>query len=197
MRIFPWLAVTAFLVPFAAAGCSTSDDDDASSAARGTTTVTGSVGNLSIAAQSAVAIYGPLQNSVGEVIDGLIIDIADKDDSCAVFHTASTTILSLTFPSSPAAGTFTVINAEAATPVSSQVEVDISGTTATCADDGESASATGGTVTLTAVSASAVSGTFDVAFAAGSLKGTFTAPVCPVTTDEGGHDDGGVPACTP
>jgi hypothetical protein len=192
--------LAAVLASVATAGCSTTDDSDGSAGV----SVNGSVGSLTLTAQAAIAGSGTLATSTvtdddgGTTttnITGLTIEIADKKDTCTEFHLASTTILSLALVGTPTAGsTFTVIDADVASPTDGQAEADISASTATCADNGESATATNGTVAITAISSSEVSGTFDVTFSAGHLTGNFTAPICAAPT---ATDDAGALACDP
>jgi hypothetical protein len=85
--------------------------------------------------------------------------------------TPNTSSLVLRLPSAPAAMTY------------SGVEVQFSEFDGTCnASNGESGS---GTVTLTAASASSVSGTFQLYLNADTITGSFVAPTCAVDAGTG------------
>ena len=201
--LFSFITLAALLAPFAAVTVGCSNDDDASGGSG--LTVDGTIGSASLTPRAALAVYGSLSTSTvtdddgGTTVtetNGLVINIADKDDTCTVLHTQSATFLSLELTGQPTAGsTFTVIDADVTSATTGQAEVDFSGSTATCADNGASATATSGTVTVTAISSSEVSGTFDVTFANGHLTGSFTAPIC--GSLGAATDDAGEPACTP
>ncbi len=89
-------------------------------------------------------------------------------------------------------------------PVGTAVYASLGSTSPTCAP-GQFFEASGGTVTLTEVSATHVTGSFDVTFApagslqgsAGTLTGSFDIPICDgVDADSALFYDGGTPVCT-
>ncbi|HEY1695997.1 MAG TPA: hypothetical protein VGG39_27710 [Polyangiaceae bacterium] len=94
-----------------------------------------------------------------------------------------------------AAGTYDVVNAGSTATEGSLAKY---GTTdASCASSA-TAQASGGSVTLTAVSASRVTGSYQLTFGTeGSFSGSFDVPICNLPDAGGNGADAGAPACLP
>lgn len=183
--------VLASVCPFvliAVAGCSSS-----SNGGGGSSSVSGKAGSSSVATTDTISLVGTqTNNGVQVAFAGAFI--TNVSGSCAVIqrngNPRNTTALSLvvaTQGASVPAGSYTV----GAQGQSSAAEASYEATDSNC-NKTTNEKATGGTITLTTVSSTTVTGTFDVTFASGDhLTGNFTAPVCSATLNTSGTQ----PAC--
>lgn len=194
------LSVISASITLSLFGCSTSSPAASSS----TNVVNGSVGPLGVNAKSAIANYGiivsttvaPEDGGNAQTIDtnGLTIDIFDKVDTCTELHTASTHGMDIEIASQPVTtGTYRVVSPDILGSSESEASADIFGSTATCGDNGESETATSGSVTVTSIDGGLVQGSFNLTFAGGPLTGYFSAPICPASS----APTGTTPACIP
>ncbi len=163
-------------------GGMSSSDTGGPSLTPGTADVTGTVNGDSFVVKDVV---GSLNNA-GPVANELWVSILDHAGICAVIQQgaesfASTKGLRLDLlsdspmPVKIGTGTFTIGDTSAAKPTFTAFYL---ATDATCTAGVGRTNATGGTITITEITATAINGTFDLTFASGSLKGSFGASTC-------------------
>jgi hypothetical protein len=189
-------------------GSSSGSDSSSSGSGSGGNTATGSVNGVSLTVAGSLALTGTLALQDGGVAQTLVVGLSSADLSsfCAaaqmysntdIASTTTLTVGALVLGSTPVGpGTYT-IDSDAGT---STGEGALSQTNATCQDTVHD-QATSGTVTITSASSTNVTGTYDLTFAGGSMSGSFSAGVCPITIGnngdagaDGGAGDGG-PNC--
>lgn len=165
-----------------------SASDTSTPLAAGTADVTGMVDGQSFVVKDAV---GEVDNQAASFHE-IWVSISDHADVCSVVQQGAESIantkgvrLDLTSGSVPpltiGAGTYTIgeMNAAKAYFAAFFFVSDASCTEART-------KATAGTVTIAGITSSAISGTFDLTFPSGSLKGSFGASLC------GGRSTGGI-----
>jgi hypothetical protein len=187
-------------------------------AGAGSGTLTGTVGSttFSVASQLAVveaeseACTGSSSgsetcSSSGQVVAVLLTNRADV--TCATAQSEEATGANIEFANfdvlelavgvetgTVATGTFAVAGPDAGAdaPIAG---AQLSTSNATC-QSAPTVEATGGSITLTQVSATTVTGTYDVTFGAqGSFSGSFNVDICELPDGGGVPDDGGAPTC--
>lgn len=168
-----------------------------------TTTVTGTVRSASLTPRSALASDGDFFNdSDGGPTRGLRIRISDKTNSCTNSHFAESTNLDLRIRASEQGGsgigTYAIVDAMEKTPGPGEAEANFDALDAVCKENVAEA-ATSGTieiktieVNLTSPELSRITGSVDVTFAEGRLKGDFEAVYC----EEDATSDPSAVACT-
>jgi hypothetical protein len=175
-------SAVASALAFLASGCAgRSQQLGGSIADAGTTRVTGSVAGVSFASSYAVAvpdnseIGGPPSNQYGR----LTLEIASQPLTCSSGALANATFigLSITVPGTSPVGPG-VYGITDSPDTSFENLAALITTDATCTETSP-ATCTAGAVTIAALSASVVTGSFTLQFSTGeSLEGVFTAPVC-------------------
>jgi prepilin-type processing-associated H-X9-DG protein len=165
-----------------------------SSASPSSGTVNGTVQSAPLNAQSALAFSGNVatqdNNGVVTSVRGFTIIIADKENTCSAVHLQGSTMLSLDMQGDMTVGSYPVIDPLQRAASSGEAEGDFTTADSKCASPIAEPSKKG-TLTITSVDASHVTGTFDVTFADGHVTGSFDASICaPMTTKP-------VNGCTP
>jgi hypothetical protein len=211
------MTIPVFVVVGALAACSSSGKTGTGG---GSGSVSGTVGGTTFTVGSGVAIIGQNTSSscFGPTADGgesctsatngyiaqIILAnlsilscsfIESSFDSNASYANADALELSILNPNGDiTAGTYDIVAADAGEPGNTNIAAaEFSTTTSTCGD-GLDVMASSGTITVSAVSATSISGTYDITFGSqGSFAGSFDSPACAVpdagsTSSEG---DGG------
>jgi hypothetical protein len=161
----------------------------------------GTIDGVSFQAQSGVAIRPAEVGKVcGTNADGgvecaptgqevLTITLSDRasytcgDIVGASFASFGSIIIGITQASAIGPGTFPIATSD------NGAQARFTTTTATC-DAATSSVASGGTITLTGVTSTTVSGTYSLTFGTGTLSGSFEVAACP-SGDGGASIDGG------
>lgn len=196
---------SAFLIAVAvAAGAPACGGTTASSGSPGSGAVTGTVGGVSLNVADAVVIAE--RGTIGVDATAIVVEIFDIANVCA---------LAQSFPKNAKKASYTalVLGVGAAMPVGpgtygvGQASFGDGGTAlhgsatlvksdAQCNQviPGIDGIATSGTITISAISSATVSGSFDLVFKTGSMKGSFGAATCALPDAGASSTDGG-PSC--
>jgi hypothetical protein len=154
---------------------------DAGPVSAGETTVQGSVGGISLPAAYALAIPDNSNADSGptKAFTTLSLGIANKPFDCSTAGLPNSTLIGISIKSigyMPVGIGSYAIDLDSASPYDNLA--DLVTTDATC-DEVSPSSCIGGTVTITEVTATTMTGTFELAFDTGeALHGTFNAGIC-------------------
>jgi len=162
--------------------------------------VNGTIQGQTLSAQDALLLTNNTTVG-GTTVYGLGVSIMNISNACSTAQAdissnkdpanAASLTIGIGSTSPIAAGTFNITSASSPAADAIFVKTDSS-----CHStiDGGAAQATSGTVTLSSVSASSASGTFDLTFGSDHVTGSFSASSCTLTFPDGGTDGGG-PTC--
>jgi hypothetical protein len=212
-------------VALALAACGGSDNNgNNGGGTAGTTGVTGTVAGLAFTGKEALSAVVPpttcTVRGVSASVASLVIGVSSVTGTCSLASNACTAkanaqglVLAVANvspfgPASPIGpGTYTISPLSSPSNSLQQAFAFLGRTDASCSDVASTPDATGGTVTITSVSATSASGTVNVTFADGStLTGPFTTTSCsglqvdPCSATVSGFGGGsctGTPVCTP
>lgn len=160
----------------------------------GGTTVSGTVGGHSLAAKDSVANVSTFTAN-DQTFNMAVVGITDFDKACSIFQQkvmkANSTVLALAVFRSDgqkiAAGTFPVSDGSTSAPVLATASFGASDSTC----KGTNSSATGGSITFDSIGTDNVTGSFELYFPNGTLKGSFASPICNFSFDS----SSGTPSC--
>jgi hypothetical protein len=162
------------------------------------------VGGATLVVEGATALVGQTTALFQTTTDVAVVGLTSASGAtCSTLsggQAASTTGLTLLIvsksPVEPISYKVAPSNGgEPALPFASAI---FSKTNGSCASvyDGGGPEVSGGSVTVSEISSTAIAGTYSVTFGDGSLSGSFSAPVCPgVNLNEIFSADAGTPAC--